>query len=142
MKSSRITFAVISLLALIAIAPVALKFKFATALTEDPSSATTTDQSTTTADQPTSTAPTTEAELAASPSPLTLVHTAGTKYVDYCTDGTTITAYPGDPAVDANFDKPDAPTPKCPEGQNWDHTSALPGYDTPSGDLEIGDYAQ
>jgi hypothetical protein len=47
----------------------------------------------------------------AAPSPLTLVRIIGTKYIDYCTDGTNITAYPGDPAIAANFDKPDAPIP-------------------------------
>jgi hypothetical protein len=75
------------------------------------------------------------------PTTLTLVHLAGTKYIDYCTDGTTITAYPGDPAIDANFDKPDAPIPHCPDGQTWHHTSGMPGYDTPSSDLEVGQYA-
>jgi archaellin len=73
---------------------------------------------------------------------LTLVHTAGRKYVDYCTDGVNITAYPGDPAIDSNFDKPDAPIPSCPSGQKWDHTSGMSGYDTASGDLEVGQYAQ
>jgi hypothetical protein len=73
---------------------------------------------------------------------LTLVHTAGTKYVDYCTDGKKETAYPGDPSIDAHFDVPDAPTPHCPDGQTWDHTSGMPAYDTQSGDLEVNQYAQ
>jgi hypothetical protein len=73
---------------------------------------------------------------------LTLVHTAGTKYIDYCTVGTTTTTYPGDPAIDSHMNEPNAATPKCPSGQTWAHTTGQPGYDTPSGDLEIGDYAK
>jgi hypothetical protein len=76
------------------------------------------------------------------PQTLTLVHTAGTKYIDYCTDGTKITAYRGEPAIDANLDRPDSPTPNCPNGQKWDHTIGQPGYDTPSGDLDFGQYAR
>jgi hypothetical protein len=34
---------------------------------------------------------------------LTEVHIIGTKYVDYFTDGTTVTAYPGDPEIAAHF---------------------------------------
>jgi hypothetical protein len=44
------------------------------------------------------------------------------------------------PEIDAHFNVPDAPTPKCPEGMTWDHTSGMD--DTPSGDLEVGQYAQ
>jgi hypothetical protein len=73
---------------------------------------------------------------------LTLAHTAGTKYIDCCTVGTTTTAYPGDPAIDSHMNEPNAATPKCPSGQTWAHTTGQPGYDTPSGDLEIGDYAK
>jgi hypothetical protein len=58
-----------------------------------------------------------------------------------CTDGTIVTAYPGDPAIDAHFDKPNAPIPHCPDGQTWHHTSGMPGFYTPSGELEVGQYA-
>ena len=39
-------------------------------------------------------------------------------------------------------DTPNAPTPTCPSGMTWDHSTAQPAYDTATGDLEIGDYAQ
>jgi hypothetical protein len=71
---------------------------------------------------------------------LTEVHIIGTKYTDYFTDGTTTTAYPGDPKIDSNFDKPDAPIPMR-EGLTWVHTIGDNLYDTPSGDLEVGTYA-
>jgi hypothetical protein len=64
----------------------------------------------------------------------------GTKYTDYFTDGTTVTAFPGDPAIDSHFDVPDAPVPTH-AGLTWVHTSGGYLYDTPSGDLEVGDYA-
>jgi hypothetical protein len=74
------------------------------------------------------------------PQGLTLVHIIGTKYVDYFTDGSTVTSYPGDPTIDGNLSKRDAPIPTHP-GLTWDHTSGYNLYDTPSGDLELGDYA-
>jgi hypothetical protein len=74
------------------------------------------------------------------PQGLTEVHIIGTKYIDYFTDGTTIAAYPGDPAIDSNFDKPDAPIPMH-EGLVWVNSTGQPLYDTASGDLEVGDYA-
>lgn len=74
--------------------------------------------------------------------PLKLARAIGTKYVDYCTDGTKTVEIPGDPEIAANLNKPDAPTPKCPDGMTWDHTSGMEAYDTPSGDLEVGSYAQ
>lgn len=74
------------------------------------------------------------------PQGLTEAHVIGTKYIDYFTDGITVTAYPGDPAVDSNFDKPNAPIPTH-AGLTWDHTTGGYLYDTPSGDLEVGDYA-
>jgi hypothetical protein len=79
---------------------------------------------------------------AAAPPPigLTEVHIVGTKYTDYFTDGTTVASYPGDPAIDSNFDKPDAPIPTH-AGLTWDHTSGYNLYDTASGDLDVGDYA-
>jgi hypothetical protein len=69
------------------------------------------------------------------------VHIIGTKYTDYFTDGTTVIAYPGDPKIDGNLDKPDAPIPSQP-GMTWVHTTGGYLYDTPSGDLELNDYAQ
>jgi hypothetical protein len=74
------------------------------------------------------------------PAGLTEVHIIGTKYTDYFTDGTTVTSYPGDPAIDSRFSEPNAPIPTH-EGLTWVHTVGQPLYDTPSGDLEVGDYA-
>ena len=74
------------------------------------------------------------------PQGLIEVHIIGTKYIDYFTNGTTVTAYPGDPAIDGNFDTPNAPIPTH-EGLTWDHTTGGYLYDTPSGDLEVGEYA-
>ena len=74
------------------------------------------------------------------PEGLTEVHIIGTKYIDYFTDGTTVTEYPGDPAIDSNFDKPEAAIPTH-EGLTWVHTVGKNLYDTPSGDLEVGQYA-
>ena len=76
-----------------------------------------------------------------SPPPgLALVHIVGTKYVDYFTDGSTTISVPGDPKVDGNLDKPNAPIPTH-AGMTWVHTTGQHLYDTPSGDLEVGDYA-
>jgi hypothetical protein len=74
------------------------------------------------------------------PKGLTEVHIIGTKYVDYFTDGTTVTSYPGDPTIDAHLAEPDAPIPTH-EGLTWDQTMGYNLYDTSSGDLEVGDYA-
>jgi hypothetical protein len=74
------------------------------------------------------------------PQGLTEVHIIGTKYIDYFTDGTTVTAYPGDPAIDAHLAEKDAPIPSRP-GLTWVQTNGAHLYDTPSGDLEVGDYA-
>jgi hypothetical protein len=74
------------------------------------------------------------------PEGLTLVHIIGTKYTDYFTDGTTNSSYPGDPNIDAHLAEKDAPLPTH-EGLTWVHTTGAYLYDTPSGDLEIGDYA-
>jgi hypothetical protein len=76
----------------------------------------------------------------APPQGLTLVHIIGTKYIDYFTDGSTTVSFPGDDNIDANLDKPDAPIPTH-EGMTWVHTTGQNLYDTPSGDLETGDYA-
>jgi hypothetical protein len=74
------------------------------------------------------------------PQGLTEVHIIGTKYIDYFTDGTTITSYAGDPAIDSNFDKPNTPIPTH-EGLTWVQTIGKNLYDTESGDLEVGEYA-
>jgi hypothetical protein len=91
-----------------------------------------------TSTEPSEPAPVTPSEPA--PQGLSLVHIIGTKYTDYFTDGTTETSYPGDPTIDANLGKRDAPTPTH-EGLTWVHTTGQNLYDTPSGDLEVGDYA-
>jgi hypothetical protein len=74
------------------------------------------------------------------PADLKEVHITGTKYVDYFTDGTTVTSYPGDPQIDDHLAEPNAPIPTQ-KGLTWVHTSGFPLYDTLSGDLEAGDYA-
>jgi hypothetical protein len=74
------------------------------------------------------------------PAGLSLVHIIGTKYRDYFTDGTTTVSFPGDPNIDGNLDKPNAPIPTH-DGLTWDHTTGGYQYDTPSGDLELGEYA-
>jgi hypothetical protein len=66
-------------------------------------------------------------------------HVVGTKYTDYFTDGTTVTSYPGDAAIDGNLKKPNAPTPTR-DGLTWVHTTGQFIYDTPSGDLDPGYY--
>jgi hypothetical protein len=72
---------------------------------------------------------------------LKLVHVVGTKYVDYFTDGTKTYSFPGNPDIDSNLNKPNAPIPTHGNLQ-WVSTSGMNAYDTPSGDLESGDYAQ
>jgi hypothetical protein len=72
---------------------------------------------------------------------LKLVHVVGTKYIDYFTDGTKTYSFPGNPDIDSNLNKPNAPIPTHGNLQ-WVSTSGMEAYDTPSGDLEVGDYAQ
>jgi hypothetical protein len=72
---------------------------------------------------------------------LKLVHVVGTKYIDYFTDGTKTYSFPGNPDIDSNLNKPNAPIPSH-AGLTWVSTSGMEAYDTPSGDLESGDYAQ
>jgi hypothetical protein len=74
-------------------------------------------------------------------SSLKLVHVVGTKYVDYFTGGTKTYSFPGNPDIDSNLNKPNAPIPTH-GNLKWVSTSGMEAYDTPSGDLEIGDYAQ
>jgi hypothetical protein len=103
---------------------------------------TATTEATATESTDTSTAAASDSVTPTEPPPqgLAEVHIIGTKYTDYFTDGTTITSYPGDPKIGSNFDKPNAPIPTR-EGLTWDHTTGQYLYDTPSGDLEVGDYA-
>jgi hypothetical protein len=72
---------------------------------------------------------------------LKLVHVAGTKYIDYFTDGTKTYSFPGNLGIDSNLNKPNAPIPSH-GNLKWVSTSGMEAYDTPSGDLESGDYAQ
>jgi len=78
--------------------------------------------------------------LEPSPVGLTEVHIVGTKYIDYFTDGSTTIAVPGDPIIDGHLSDPGVPLPTH-EGMTWVHTTGSSLYDTPSGDLELGDYA-
>src|SRR5437660_603039 len=74
--------------------------------TPDAATGTTTDSETVTSADTNATTPTESSSITPTepaPDGLTLVHIIGTKYVDYFTDGTTITSYPGDPAIDSNF---------------------------------------
>jgi hypothetical protein len=72
---------------------------------------------------------------------LKLVHVVGTKFIDYFTDGTKTYSFAGNPDIDANLNKPNAPIPSH-GNLKWVSTSGMEAYDTPSGDLEVGDYAQ
>ena len=76
-----------------------------------------------------------------SQSSLKLVHVVGSKYVDYFTDGTKTYSFPGNLDIDSNLNKPNAPIPSH-GNLEWVSTSGIEAYDTPSGDLEVGDYAQ
>jgi hypothetical protein len=78
------------------------------------------------------------APIEPAPAGLKEVHIIGMKYTDYFTDGSTTIAVPGYPAIDSNFDKPDAPIPTH-EGMTWVHTTGAWLYDTPSGDLAVPD---
>ena len=69
------------------------------------------------------------------------VHVVGSKYVDFFTDGTTIFSFPGDPSIDANLNKPNASIPTH-AGLTWVSSKGMEAYDTASGDLEPGAYAQ
>ena len=69
------------------------------------------------------------------------VRVVGSKYVDYFTDGTTTYSFPGDPLLDANLNRPNAPIPVH-GNLTWLSTKAMEAYDTPSGDLEPGTYAR
>ena len=71
---------------------------------------------------------------------LKLVHIVGNKYIDYFTDGTKTYSFTGNPDIDSNLNKPNAPIPTH-GNLLWVSTSGMEAYDTPSGDLESGNYA-
>jgi Flp pilus assembly protein TadG len=165
MKNSVIAFSVASVLLISLIIVGTVKTGIVAALTAATTDATTTASdtasastsstsadSTTSATDASSTSPTPPAQTqtpdqsqAQSPSSgkstLKLVHVVGTKYVDYFTDGTKTYSFPGNPDIDSNLNKPNAPIPTH-GNLTWVSTSGMDAYDTPSGDLEIGDYAQ
>jgi hypothetical protein len=113
-----------------------------TSSTSDSSTTSTTDASSTSPTPPTQTqAPAQSQSLPSSKSTLKLVHVVGTKFIDYFTDGTKTYSFPGNPDIDSNLNKPNAPIPSH-GNLTWVSTSGMDAYDTPSGDLEVGDYAQ
>ena len=69
------------------------------------------------------------------------VHVVGSKYTDTFTDGTNTFTFPGDPRIDAHLGEPGAPLPTHGD-LTWVSTKTMEKYDTPSGDLESGTYAQ
>jgi len=75
------------------------------------------------------------------PSTLKLAHRNGTAYIDTFTDGTKTYTFPGDPAIDSRFHEANAPIPTH-KGMTWVGSNGFDAYDTASGQLEIGDYAQ
>jgi hypothetical protein len=108
------------------------------------STTSTTDASSTSVTPPAQTQAPAQTQTQAQPSSkpaLKLVHVVGTKYIDYFTDGTKTFSFPGNPDIDSNLNKPNAPIPSH-AGLTWVSTSGMDAYDTPSGDLEVGDYAQ
>src|SRR6516164_9212685 len=72
---------------------------------------------------------------------LKLVHVVGTKYIDYFTDGAKTYSFLGNPDIDSNLNKPNAPIPTH-GNLAWVSTSGMEAYNTASGDLEEGTYAQ
>ena len=166
MKTHAITFSAASVLLISLIIIGTFKTGIVSALTATTTDTTSTASDTTTASTSSATASTTPATDASSTSPtpsaqtqtpdqsqaqsqpsngakptLKLVHLVGTKYIDYFTDGTKTYSFAGDPKVDANLNKPNAPIPSH-SGLTWVSTSGMDAYDTPSGDLDVGDYAQ
>jgi hypothetical protein len=116
----------------------------ATSPTSASSTTSTTDASSTSVTPPAQTQAPAQTQTQAQPSSkpaLKLVHVVGTKYVDYFTDGTKTYSFPGNLDIDANLNKPNAPIPTH-GNLKWVSTSGMEAYDTPSSDLEVGDYAQ
>ena len=166
MKTTTIAFSAASVLVISLIIIGTFKTGIVSALTATTTDATSTASDTTTAStSPTSASSTTPATDASSTSvtppaqtqapaqsqaqsqpssgkpTLKLVHVVGTKYIDYFTDGTKTYSFPGNPDIDSNLNKPNAPIPTH-GNLTWVSTSGMDAYDTPSGDLESGDYAQ
>ena len=114
--------------------------------TSDSSTSSATDASSTSAAPPAQTQAPDQSQAQSQPSSgakptLKLVHVVGSKYIDYFTDGTKTYSFPGNPDIDSNLNKPNAPIPSH-GNLTWVSTSGMDAYDTPSGDLEVGDYAQ
>jgi hypothetical protein len=167
MKTSTITFSAASVLVISLIIIATFKTGIVSALTATTTDATSTSSDTATASasstSASSTPPATDASSTSVVPPaetrtpdqfqaqsqpsngakpaLKLVHVVGTKYVDYFTDGTKAYSFPGSPDIDSNLNKPNAPIPSH-AGLTWVSTSGMEAYDTPSGDLEVGDYTQ
>ena len=164
MKSQTIAFSAVSLLIISLLVIGIFKTGIATALSATTTDATSTASDTTTASTSsvsTSTTPATDASSTSATPPaqtqapaqsqvqsqpsskpaLKLVHVVGTKYVDYFTDGSKTYPFPGNPDIDSNLNKPNAPIPSH-GNLKWVSTSGMEAYDTPSGDLESGNYAQ
>lgn len=146
MKSLHVAAGISTTLIVSAVTGMALNASFAMAQSD----ASSTVEATSTAEVVDPTASSTTPELpapvsqppVATETPLKLVRVTGTKYVDYCSDGTKTIEVPGDPAIDANLHLPDAQTPTCPDGMTWDHTSGMDAFDTETGELEVGSYAK
>ena len=83
----------------------------------------------------------TQAQPSSGKPTLKLVHVVGTKYVDYFTDGKKTYSFPGNSDIDANLNKPNSPIPYH-SGLKWVSTSGMEAYDTASGNLKSGTYAQ
>jgi hypothetical protein len=164
MKTTTIAFSAASILLISLVIIGTFKTGIVAALTATTTDATSTASDTTTASTSSasaSTTPTTDANStsvappaqtqtpdqsqAQSPSSgkptLKLVHVVGTKFIDYFTDGTKTYSFPGNPDIDSNLNKPNAPIPTH-GNLTWVSTSGMDAYGTPSGDLESGDYAQ
>jgi hypothetical protein len=162
MKNSVIAFSAASVLLISLIIIGTFKTGIVSALTATTTDATSTASDTTTAStspsSASSTTPTTDeitppaqtqapaqgqaqAQPSGSKPTLELVHVVGSKFVDYFTDGSKTYSFPGNPDIDSNLNKPNAPIPTH-GNLTWVSTSGMDAYDTPSGDLEVGDYAQ
>jgi hypothetical protein len=167
MKNSVIAFSAVSVLIISLIIIATFKTGIVAALTATTTDAASIVSDTTTASTSSTSASSTPPATDASPTPATppaqtqtpdqsqaqsqpsngakptlkLVHVVGTKYIDHFTDGTKTYSFPGDPDTDSNLNKPNAPIPTH-GNLTWVSTSGMEAYDTPSGDLDVGDYAQ
>jgi hypothetical protein len=134
MKTNIITFSAASVLVISLIVFVIFHTGIVSALTATTTDATSTTSDTTTASTSSasaSTTPATDASSTSSTPPdqaqtpdqsqaqsqpsskptLKLVHVVSTKYIDYFTDGTKTYSFPGNPDIDSNLNKPNAPIP-------------------------------